>query len=51
MKRYLLIILAAVMLVPSCNLDEQFYTYLDADTYIQDAASAKKVVWLKRMVT
>lgn len=45
MKRYILTILAAVMLVPSCNLDEQFYTYLDADTYIQDAASARKVLY------
>lgn len=45
MKKYILTILAAIVLVPSCNLDEQFYTYLDADTYIQDAASARKVLY------
>jgi len=44
MKKYIVIIFAALMLVPSCNLDETFYTHLDADTYIRDAASAKKVL-------
>ena len=45
MPCFRLTILAAIVLVPSCNLDEQFYTYLDADTYIRDAASARKVLY------
>lgn len=45
MKKQIMIILAALMLVPSCSLDEKFYTYLDADTYIDDAASARKVLY------
>lgn len=45
MKKYILIFLAALMLVPSCNLDENFYTYLDADSYITDANTARKVLY------
>lgn len=45
MKKYILIVLAALMLAPSCSLDEKFYTYLDADTYINDANSARKVLF------
>ena len=45
MKKYILIVIAALTLFPSCDLDEKFYTYLDADTYITDANTARKVLY------
>ena len=45
MKKYILVFIAALTLLPSCDLNEKFYTYLDADTYITDANSARKVLY------
>ena len=45
MKKYILILLSALFIIPSCNLDEKLYTYVDADTYITDAPSARKVLY------
>lgn len=46
MKKSIIAILAAAsILVPSCNLDENLYTYIDEDSYITDASSARNVLF------
>lgn len=45
MKKGIIAVLALLMLLPSCNLDENLYTYIDEDTYITDAASARNVLF------
>ena len=42
MKKEIIAIIAAAVLVPSCSLDENLYTYIDESTYITDASSARK---------
>lgn len=45
MKKEIIAIIAAAVLVPSCSLDENLYTYIDESTYITDAASARNVLF------
>ena len=45
MKKEIIAIIAAAVLVPSCSLDENLYTYIDESTYITDASSARNVLF------
>lgn len=45
MKKYIVSILAALILLPSCSLDEKLYTYVREDGYIKDAQSARTVLY------
>ena len=45
MKKYLTYILAVWFATSSCSLDENMYVYIDGDTYIEDAASARTVLY------
>lgn len=45
MKKYIISILAALILLPSCSLDEKLYTYVREDGYIKDAQSARTVLY------
>ena len=43
MKKTLYLLLG--LLLTSCHLEETYYNYLDAQTYIRDAASARNVLY------
>lgn len=45
MKKYIISILAALILLPSCSLDEKLYTYVREEGYIKDAQSARNVLY------
>lgn len=45
MKRYITSILAALILFPSCSLDEKIFTYIPEEGYIKDAESARTVLY------
>jgi hypothetical protein len=45
MKKYIISILAALIFLPSCSLDEKLYTYILEDGYIKDAPSARTVLY------
>ena len=45
MKKYIVSILAALIILPSCSLDEKLYTYVREDGYIKDAQSARTVLY------
>lgn len=45
MKKYIIAIFAALILLPSCSLDEKLFTYVQEDGYIDDAASARTVLF------
>ena len=45
MKKYIVSILAALILLPACSLDEKLYTYVREDGYIKDAQSARTVLY------
>lgn len=45
MRRLLIILSTFILGFTSCDLKEELYTNIDADTYITDAASARNVLW------
>ena len=45
MRKYIIAILAALILSPSCSLDEKLFTYVPEDGYIKDAPSARTVLY------
>ena len=45
MKRFLIILSTIILGFTSCELKEELYINIDADTYITNAASARNVLW------
>ena len=45
MKKYIISILAALIFLPSCSLDEKLFTYVPEKDYITNAQSARTVLY------
>ena len=45
MKKYIISLLAVLILLPSCSLEEKIFTYIPEEGYIKDAPSARNVLY------
>ena len=45
MRKYIISLLAALIFLPSCSLEEKIFTYIPEEGYITDASSARNVLY------